>query len=125
MRLRPPEAALPEAAIHEGKVSRSRYDLSMQCLDIPHKEKDRRPGGNCWVIGGGFGLMPARVAGLPAAETRFAFVDEGLSGFAVVLGEPGVRMMGHFQVHAFTEFAGYGPVQVLLHVAVSDRRPLR
>ena len=40
--------------------------------------------------------------GLPAVEARLAFVDEGLSGFAVVLGEPGVRMVGHFQVHAFT-----------------------
>src|ERR1044072_4011509 len=61
---------------------------------------------------------------LPAAEMRFAFVDEGLSGFAVVLGEPGVGVAGHFQVHAFAQFAGNGAVQVLLHVAVSDRRPL-
>jgi hypothetical protein len=63
--------------------------------------------------------------GLPAAETWFAFFGEGSSGFAVILGEPGVRMMGHFQIHALTQLAGYGPVQVLLHVAVSDRRPLR
>src|SRR5207248_3979942 len=65
-----------------------------------------------------------RAGRLPAAETRFAFVDEGLGGFAVVLGEPGVRVVGHFQVHAFTQLAGYGAVQVFLHVAVSDRRPL-
>src|SRR5436190_19257821 len=70
------------------------------------------------------GQAPRR-DGLPAVEARLAFVDEGLSGFAVVLGEPGVRMVGHFQVHAFTQLAGYGAVQVLLHVAVSDRRPLR
>src|SRR6185437_1646821 len=73
----------------------------------------------------GFGSMPAGRDGLPAAETRFAFVDKGLSGFAVVLGEPGVRMVGHFEVHAFTQLAGNGAVQVLLHVAVSNRRPLR
>ena len=43
----------------------------------------------------------------------------------MILGKPGVHMVGHFQVHAVTQFAGYRPVQVLLHVAVSDRRPLR
>jgi hypothetical protein len=62
---------------------------------------------------------------LTAVEMRFAFVHEGLSGFAVILGEPGVHMVGHFQVHAVTQLAGYGPVQVLLHVAVGNRRPLR
>src|SRR5260221_6226810 len=69
--------------------------------------------------------MPASRAELPAVETRFAFVHEGLSGFAMILGEPGVHVVGRFQVQAVTQFAGYGPVQVFLHVAVSDRRPLR
>src|SRR5260370_4362450 len=68
---------------------------------------------------------PATRAELPAVETRFAFVHEGLSGFAMIRGEPGMRMVGHFQVHALTQLTGYGPVQVLLHVSVSDRRPLR
>src|SRR5260370_31838185 len=63
--------------------------------------------------------------GLPAVETRFALVHEGLSGFAMIRGKPGMHMVGHFQVHALTQLAGYGPVQVLLHVSVSDRRPLR
>src|SRR5215470_6736340 len=30
-------------------------------------------------------------------------------------------MVGDFQIHAFAEFACYGPVEVLLHVAVGDR----
>ena len=68
--------------------------------------------------------MPSR-GGLPALETRLAFVHEGFSGFTMILREPGVHMVGHFQVHAVAELAGYGPVQVLLHVAVSNPRPLR
>src|SRR5580704_11737302 len=72
-----------------------------------------------------FGSMPASRGGLPALDTRLAFVHEGLSGFTMILREPGVHMVGHFQVHAVAQLAGYGPVQVLLHVAVSNRRPLR
>jgi hypothetical protein len=45
---------------------------------------------------------PASRAELPAVETRFAFVHEGLSGFAMIRGEPGVHVVGHFQVHAVT-----------------------
>ena len=60
----------------------------------------------------------------PAAETRFALVDEGPGGLTVVLGEPGVHMVGHFEVQALAQLAGHRPVQVLLHVAVGDRRPL-
>ena len=63
--------------------------------------------------------MPASSAELPAAETRFAFAREGLSGLAMILGEPGARMVGYFQVHAVTQLAGYGPVQVLLHVVAA------
>ena len=40
---------------------------------------------------------------LPAVETRFAFVHEGLSGLVMILGEPGVHMVGRFQVHAVTQ----------------------
>ena len=65
-------------------------------------------------------IWPAgSTAGLPAVETWLAFVHEGLSGFAMILGEPGVHMVGHFQVHALTQLTGYGPVQVLLHVPVT------
>ncbi len=32
----------------------------------------------------------------------------------MILGEPGVHMVGHLQVHAVTQLAGYGLVQVLL-----------
>src|SRR5262245_2467398 len=59
----------------------------------------------------------------PALEARFALAGERLGGLAVVVGERGVHMVGNFEVHAFAEFACYGPVEVLLHVAVSDRRP--
>src|SRR5579863_1442389 len=62
---------------------------------------------------------------LPAAETRFALVHEGLGGFAMILGEPGVHVMGHFQVHALTQLARYGPVQILLHIPERDRWPSR
>jgi len=43
---------------------------------------------------------------LPAVETWFAFVHEGLSGFVMILGEPGVHVVGHFQVHALAQLAG-------------------
>src|SRR5260370_19714945 len=67
---------------------------------------------------------PATRAELPAVETRFAFVHEGLSGSAMIRGEPGVHMVGHFQVHALTQLTAYRPLQVLLHVSVSGPRPL-
>jgi hypothetical protein len=41
----------------------------------------------------------------------------------MILGEPGVHVVGHFQVHAVTQLTRYGSVQVLFHVAVGDRRP--
>src|SRR5207247_8134653 len=56
---------------------------------------------------------------LLALEAGFALVYECLGGLAVVVGEPGVHVVGDFEVHAFAEFACDGPVEVLLHVAVS------
>jgi hypothetical protein len=58
--------------------------------------------------------VPVGRGGLPAVETRFAFVHEGLSGLAMILGEPGVHMVGRFQVHAVTQLSGYGPVSEAL-----------
>src|SRR5215469_13691132 len=57
---------------------------------------------------------------LPAAEARLALGHEGLGGLAVVIGQPGVHVVGHLEVHAVPQLAGHGPVQVLLHVAVGD-----
>jgi hypothetical protein len=47
-------------------------------------------------------------------EARFALIHERLGGLTVVVGEPGVDMVGNFEVHAFAEFACHGAVQVLL-----------
>ena len=46
-------------------------------------------------------MLASRV-GLPAVEMRFALFREGSGGFAMILGEPGVHVVGHFQVHALT-----------------------
>lgn len=43
-------------------------------------------------------------------ETRFAFAHEGLSGLAVILGEPRMHMVCRFQVHVY-EWAPYATVR--------------
>jgi EmrB/QacA subfamily drug resistance transporter len=61
-------------------------------------------------------------ADLPAVKPRVALRHEGLGGLAVVLGERRVHVVRDFEVHAVAQLAGDGPVQVFLHVAISDRR---
>ena len=56
-------------------------------------------------------------------EAGLAFVHERLGGFAVVVGEPGVHVVGNFEVHAFAEFAG--DLQLHRARAPAERAPAR
>src|SRR5215469_4665055 len=60
--------------------------------------------------------------GSPAGEMRLAALNERFGRLAVILGQAGTDVVRDLDVHALAEFAGHGPVEVFLHVAVGDAR---